>query len=283
MDDIRKLNRKKRINVSLSIFFIWIFSLIIFFFFSYYIKINVITSILIIFFETILILIMLLFFLLKIEWLKDINTGKEITTLNISNFLSAIRYSFVPLLIALFGMVSEKEEDLKLKIAIFIFATIVCITDLFDGLLARKLNEVTKLGMILDPVGDFLMITCFSVLIFTKGIISLWFFILILIRIPTLLLILIIFLILDIKFKLKTTFLGRATIFYLLSFLGVASFKLFIRDLPHFFDTFLFITEIIGGILIVLSSIQKIIQLIDLVKSKQYKGDNENIQIEQGR
>ncbi|HPP05692.1 MAG TPA: CDP-alcohol phosphatidyltransferase family protein [Spirochaetota bacterium] len=279
MDEIKKLNRKRRVNISIIIFFIWLLSLGIFFFFSYYIKIDIITSILIMFFETLLIIIMWLFFMLKIEWLKDINTGKEITTLNISNFLSAIRYSFVPLLIALFGMVSEKEEDIKLKIVIFIFATIVCLTDLFDGFLARKLNEVTKLGMVLDPVGDFLMITCFSILMFTKGIISLWFFILILIRIPTLLLILIIFLILDIKFKLKTTFLGRATIFYLLSFLGVASFKLFIKDLPYFFNLFLFVTEIMGGILIVLSSIQKIMQLIELIKDKRYKSDKENIQI----
>ncbi len=278
-NDIKALNLKKRINVSITIFFIWLLSLVIFFIFSYYIKIDLVSSILIIFFETFLVLIMWIFFMVKIEWLKDINTGKEITYLNISNFLSAIRYSFVPLLIALFGMISEKEEDFKLKIIIFIFATIVCITDLFDGLLARKLNEVTKLGMILDPVGDFLMITCFSILMFTKGIINLWFFILILIRIPALLLILIIFLLLDIKFKLKTTFLGRATIFYLLSFLGVASFKLFIKNIPNFFHIFLFVTEIIGGILIVASSIQKIYQLIILIKNKDYKSNKENIQI----
>lgn len=277
--EIKNLNFKRRLNVSIVIFVIWLLSLVIFFIFSYYIKIDFVNSFLIIFFETILILIMWLFFMLKIEWLRDLNTGKEIGYLNISNFLSAIRYSFVPLLIALFGMVSEKEENFKLKIIIFIFATIVCITDLFDGLLARKLNEVTKIGMILDPIGDFLMITCFSILMFIKGIINLWFFIMILIRIPGLLLILIIFLILDIKFKLKTTFLGRATIFYLLSFLGVASFKLFIKNIPSIFNNFLFITEIIGGIFIILSSIQKIYQLILLIKNKDYKSNKENIQI----
>ena len=278
-NNIKNLNFKKRLNISITIFFIWVLSIGIFFIFSYYIRIDLVYSSLIIFFETVLILIMWIFFMVKIEWLKDINTGKEIIYLNISNFLSAIRYSFVPLLIALFGMVSEKEEDFKLKIIIFIFATFVCITDLFDGLLARKLNEVTKLGMILDPVGDFLMITCFSVLMFIKGIINLWFFILILIRIPGLLLILIIFLILDIKFRLKTTFLGRATIFYLLFFLGVASFKLFIKNIPEWFNIFLFITEIIGGLLIVVSSMQKIYQLIILIKNKDYKTNKENIQI----
>lgn len=274
------LSRKRR-NVSIEMIVIWIFCISIYIFFHNIFNIDLRTSIIIIFSETFLITSMWGFFFIKIEWLKDINTGKELYHLNISNILSAIRFSLVPLLIAIFGLISENENNLNIKVFIFLFAIAICTTDIFDGILARKLNEVTKLGMVLDPVGDFLMITCFSILIFSKGIIYWWFFILIMIRIPGLFFLLIIFLITDIKFKLKTTFLGRATIFYLLCFLGVASFKLFIKTPYFLYNIFLLIIQIFGSILIICSSAQKIKQLIFFLKNQknlEKESSQENIQ-----
>jgi len=263
-------SKRKRINVTIEIFIILAFCLSLYIAFQKIIKIDLITSIAVILSETFLVACMWGFFILKIDWLKDINTGKEIYHLNISNVLSAIRFSLVPMLIVMFGLVSENtDNNVKFKIAIFVFTMIVCLTDLFDGILARKLNEVTKLGMVLDPVGDFLMITCFSILIFSKNIIDWQFFILIMIRIPGLFILMVFFLITDIKFKLKTTFLGRATIFYLLCFLGISSLKLFIDNPFPFFEEFILITEIIGSLLIVLSSAQKIKLLIYYLKNQK--------------
>ncbi len=52
--------------------------------------------------------------------------------------------------------------------ALAIFA-VMALTDLLDGLLARKLNQVTRLGTLLDPIADKLLITgCFIVLIFPR-------------------------------------------------------------------------------------------------------------------
>ncbi len=206
--------------------------------------------------------------MVKIEWLKDIKTGREINCLNISNTLSAIRFSLVPMLISIFGLTNKEQSGVYIKITIFIFGFLVCLTDLFDGLLARKLNEVTKLGAILDPVGDFLMITCFTVLMFIKGIIYPWFFILIMIRIPLLFLIMIFMIITKIKFKIKTTILGKITVFYTVSLLGVASISLFNGVMPVFYDNFLFIAQIVGGFIILLSSVEKILLLVDYLKNQ---------------
>ncbi|HOV14254.1 MAG TPA: CDP-alcohol phosphatidyltransferase family protein [Spirochaetota bacterium] len=217
--------------------------------------------------------------MVKIEWLKDINTGKEINHLNISNILSAIRFSLVPMLITMFGIINGHESTLYMKISIFVFAFFVCLTDLFDGMLARRFNEVTKLGMILDPVGDFLMITCFTILIFVKGIIFPWFFILIIIRIPLLFIIMLSMIAFKIKFKIKTSILGKVTVFYTTAFLGISTIKLFHFNMPLFFDYFLIVAQIIGGIIIILSSIEKIVLLVDYLKNQdRLKKEESNLQ-----
>lgn len=56
---------------------------------------------------------------------------------------------------------------------VLIFILAICeFTDLFDGFIARKKNQVTDLGKVLDPMADSIMrITVFFT--FTKGIINL--------------------------------------------------------------------------------------------------------------
>jgi cardiolipin synthase (CMP-forming) len=269
---------RKRINVSIAFLIIWLFCIGVFFVFYNIIKPTLFNTCLVLIFESILCFVMWIFFMLKIEWLKDMNTGKEINHLNISNILSALRFSLIPMLIALFGLITGDGKSLYLKIIIFIFMVLVCLTDLFDGILARKLNEVTKLGMVLDPFGDFMIITCFAVLIFTKGAIEWWYFILVMIRIPFLIIVMLGLMAFNIKYKLKTSFLGRLTIFYTLGFLGVATVSLFFeKPFPEWFTIFLMVAQIVGALIIILSSAQKIKLLVYYLKNQKTLED-ENIQ-----
>ena len=88
----------------------------------------------------------------------------------IPNILSFIRIALIPVFCIL--MVGAMEgEVLNLKkfvIGIVIFA-IAGLTDLFDGKIARKFNQVTDLGKMLDPVAD--KLTQFAVAI----ILMVWF------------------------------------------------------------------------------------------------------------
>jgi phosphatidylglycerophosphate synthase len=205
------------------------------------------------------------------------NSGKEIMHLNVSNILSAVRFSLIPMLVALFGLITGNIENLYLKIIILIFMVLVCLTDLFDGMLARKFNEVTKLGMVLDPFGDFLIITCFTILIFVKGIMSWWYFTLIIIRIPFLIIFMLILMALNIKFRLKTSFLGRLTTFYTLGFLGVATMRLFFESPVYYLDISLLIAQILGSIIIILSSAEKLKLFAHYLKNQKTLSE-ENIQ-----
>ena len=252
---------RKRRNISIEMGIIYLFSIAIYLFFWKYLEIDNRISLGIILTQTTLMSLVWGFFFIKASWLKDIHTGKDFFHINISNILSTIRFALVPMLIAVFGQVSDSREDsTQIKIMITIFAAIVCMTDLFDGMLARKLGQVTKLGMILDPVGDFLMITSFAILLFFKNIMSWWYFTLIMIRIPGLFCIMVIFLMTDFRFKIKTSFLGKATIFYLMCSLAVEAISLFFPDIPYY-SLIILCAEIIGCVLIVASSAQKLIQL----------------------
>ncbi len=276
---MNELRKKKRINVTIAIFCIWLLCILIYFIFILFVKIPFNYSLLIFFSESILCTIMWAFFMIKIDWLKDLKTGRELIYLNISNILSAIRFSLVPLLITMFGLLTFVNGNFKIKIIIFIFAILVCLTDLFDGYIARTFNQVTRLGKVLDPVGDFLMITSFSILAYSNNVIEGWFFLLIMIRIPGLVIFSMLLMILDIKFRLRTSLLGKASIFYILCLLGLATLKLLLSFENEYYNQFLFIIQIIGAVLLIISSIEKILLLRYYLKN-QDKIDlkKENIQ-----
>lgn len=68
--------------------------------------------------------------------------------------LTLLRIFFVPLLVVL---LMTKGEDLDLwAVAVFLLAAI---TDFLDGYLARRHRQITRLGVLLDPMADKLL-TC---------------------------------------------------------------------------------------------------------------------------
>lgn len=83
--------------------------------------------------------------------------------MNLPNTLTLLRIFFVPLLVAvlvqedstyaLIGMVLSNET-----VALLIFL-VAAATDLLDGYLARRWNQITTVGMLLDPVADKLLIS----------------------------------------------------------------------------------------------------------------------------
>lgn len=73
---------------------------------------------------------------------------KEIFT--IPNILSIIRLILVPVFV-LFYLNASSIQDYRIAGAIILFSGI---TDLVDGIIARKFNQITDIGKLLDPVAD---------------------------------------------------------------------------------------------------------------------------------
>ncbi len=89
----------------------------------------------------------------------------------ISNIISLIRI----ILAIPFGLAIYYDEKIfgGVLIALMIFS------DYADGYLARKLNQISELGKILDPIGDKLAVAAAGLAMFINGVLSPWFVILI--------------------------------------------------------------------------------------------------------
>ena len=88
-----------------------------------------------------------------------------------SNFLSFIR---IPLAFYIYQLITDQFVMNALVIAV-----IAIISDFADGYFARKWNQVSELGKVLDPVGDKLIIALGSIAIYFSYGLPLWVVILI--------------------------------------------------------------------------------------------------------
>lgn len=81
---------------------------------------------------------------------------------SIPNILGYFRILLIPFIVYSY-MVAETIRDYSLTAAL---VGVSSITDMFDGLIARKFNMVTELGKLIDPVADKLtqaaLILCFA-------------------------------------------------------------------------------------------------------------------------
>lgn len=91
--------------------------------------------------------------------MQNSNRSRIVT---IPNILTTIRILLIPVVVMLFFR-SRTRVDYIITGAVLTFS---CITDMFDGLIARKFNMVTTLGQVLDPIADkgtqFSMLICLS-------------------------------------------------------------------------------------------------------------------------
>ena len=86
--------------------------------------------------------------------------------MNLPNLLTMLRFALIPVYIAVFA-------NGHLITAFFIMVG-AGVTDVLDGYLARRYGQVTRLGMMLDPLADKLMLITVFVSLVVVGMISWW-------------------------------------------------------------------------------------------------------------
>lgn len=74
--------------------------------------------------------------------------------MNLPNALTVLRIFLVPVLVVVLLTRARTDEGLILGMGIFGLAVL---TDYLDGYFARRRNQVTKLGILLDPIADKLL------------------------------------------------------------------------------------------------------------------------------
>lgn len=71
---------------------------------------------------------------------------------NVPNILTLFRLALVPVFLVVFFFWGD-----GFHIAALVVFVIACLTDVLDGIIARKTNQITKYGIVLDPLADKLL------------------------------------------------------------------------------------------------------------------------------
>ena len=85
-------------------------------------------------------------------------------TMTIANQLTLLRILLIPVFIVVFYLPYDHSNIFAC--GIFILAAV---TDILDGYYARKLNQISSLGVFLDPVADKLMVAIVLVLLVQRN------------------------------------------------------------------------------------------------------------------
>lgn len=163
--------------------------------------------------------------------------------LTISNGLSALR---LLLIFPVWYSLNNYEDSLfrNLTLALCIFAGI---TDYLDGYVARKRNEITELGKIIDPLADKVLVSILAIKLFLIGELSGYFLLIIVFR-DILIFIGGILISLKIKKVLPSNLLGKITV----TFIGVV-FLLIIAGMSK--QHVIFIIIYLSSILLIYGSL----------------------------
>ncbi len=103
------------------------------------------------------------------------NNRKEI--FYISNLISLSRFLLTGITVIL--LLSSFKEKYLYSVGMIL---IIGISDLLDGYFARKKNEISELGKIIDPLADKVCIISIALILLTQNVIPIWFVLIIVLR-----------------------------------------------------------------------------------------------------
>lgn len=97
--------------------------------------------------------------------------------MNLANKLTLLRVALVPVF-----MVFLLIDSTASQITAFMVFVIASLTDMLDGQIARKYNQITTFGKFADPLADKMLTTAAFLIFMQKGIIDSWAVMIILVR-----------------------------------------------------------------------------------------------------
>lgn len=89
--------------------------------------------------------------------------------MNTPNKLTILRIVLVPVLLAAIYLLPEGWSASFILAGLFV---LIALTDMFDGKIARKTNQITDFGKFLDPLADKILVDSIMIAFISKGYIS---------------------------------------------------------------------------------------------------------------
>ncbi|TVQ36959.1 MAG: CDP-alcohol phosphatidyltransferase family protein [Spirochaetaceae bacterium] len=103
---------------------------------------------------------------------------RQLQRVNFTNVLTLTRISSTPTILYLL-ILSEKYPITAVTVT---FTALVFLTDLLDGRISRRTGQLTRVGQYLDSMSDYAMLIAISIAYVHYGLVSRWFFRLVMFR-----------------------------------------------------------------------------------------------------
>lgn len=95
--------------------------------------------------------------------------------MNLPNSLTVTRIIIVPLVVViLLTPITEEILGVSRYVPAIVLFLIAAVTDFFDGHLARKRNQVSNFGVLLDPIADKLLVASALIILVEKNLAPAW-------------------------------------------------------------------------------------------------------------
>lgn len=98
-----------------------------------------------------------------------------------ANILTSSRIVLAPVFFVVFGILAE-SFSVPMLIAVWVLYVVMEMSDLFDGMLARKTGNVSDVGKLLDPFADVVARLTYFLAFVVYGILPAWIFLLVMYR-----------------------------------------------------------------------------------------------------
>ncbi|MBN1409653.1 MAG: CDP-alcohol phosphatidyltransferase family protein [Spirochaetales bacterium] len=179
-----------------------------------------------------------------------------LSKVNLANLITLFRIASLPALFFCFLLI-KTHPVMPFLIP---FLALIFLTDFFDGMAARMLKQVTKIGKYLDSASDYAVLTFSTLLFFFFGLIPLWLFILIFIRLSTQITVVVVFFLMKKRLVYFISLIGKASIFGIMFYYVFVLFSFLGLPIPCF-EVISIVLEICLVILIAASFVDKILNL----------------------
>lgn len=187
------------------------------------------------------------------SYFRRFPSGEPLNRVNLANKISLFRLSSLP---TLFSLVLLSHHE-ALHLPLLLLTCLVFLSDLIDGIVSRRLKQITAIGKFLDSSSDYLLLMIFAVALLIYELLPLWLFALILGRGFLMGIGMIIVSVKEGAIHGETTFMGKLWVSSMMLLFALELLRLF-EAVPEAVVTLITGGEYVAGMIVVLSVADKI-------------------------
>ncbi|MEM5948114.1 CDP-alcohol phosphatidyltransferase family protein [Spirochaetia bacterium 38H-sp] len=196
------------------------------------------------------------FLLIQRKDFYNIEHKRFLLRINIPNYLSLFRLSSMPTVTLLLVLAWQYP----IAIIVLVFTAIVFLTDFLDGYIARKTNQITRIGRYLDSMSDYAILIVISIVFYNYHLIPMWFLWVVIARLFIQGIGMGVLLLIKGKVRVESSFLAKTSIFSIMVVYGLHILSFFYT--LEILNTYILpIVDIIASIILAISLAEKLAKL----------------------